>query len=309
MEIEIAQEVGLCFGVRRAIKLVTKAASEYGKIETLGPVAHNEQLVQQLEEAGVRAVADLDQVSGEAIAISTHGVGPDVLAEIESRKLHVIDITCPIVKKAQLCAARLARAGFTVIIFGETEHSEVKGLLGWTKGKGITAMGVEQIAIPKISIRTGKAKEAPKNSENSPGGKQSPLLSRLGIISQTTQNKDSFVAFANQVITAFAPKVSEIRIINTLCRAIQRRLEEAVKLARRNQLIIVIGGHNSANTKRLAEACAFITDTHLVETAAEIDKSWLSGRHHVGITAGASTPDEAIQEVAAKLNSLAKLVG
>ena len=284
MEIEIAREVGLCFGVRRAIKLVTEAAGKYGKIETLGPVAHNEQLVERLEKAGVRAVADLRQVSGEAVAIPTHGVGPDVLSEIEARKLQVVDMTCPIVKKAQRCAARLARAGFTVVIFGEAEHSEVKGLLGWAKGRGIAARGAEQVA-------------------------HSPPLSRLGIISQTTQNRDSFVAFINQLTTAFAPFVGELRIISTLCQAIQRRLEEAVSLARRNQLLIVIGGHNSANTRRLAEACASITETRLVAAAEEVDKSWLPGRQHIGITAGASTPGEAIEEVVARLGSLAKLVG
>ena len=284
MEIEIAREVGLCFGVRRAVKLVTEAAGKYGKIETLGPVAHNEQLVERLEKAGVRAVADLGQVSGEAVAIPTHGVGPDVLLEIEARKLQVVDITCPIVKKAQRHASQLARAGFTVVIFGEAEHSEVKGLLGWTKGRGIAVMNAEQIALP-------------------------PSSSRLGVISQTTQNRDSFVAFISQLAAAFAPEAGEFRVISTLCQAIQRRLEEAVRLAKRNQLIIVIGGHNSANTRRLAEACAAITDTHLVAAAEEVDKSWLGGRRHIGITAGASTPGEAIEEVVARLESLAKLVG
>jgi len=284
MEIEIAREVGLCFGVRRAIKLVTGAAGKYGKIETLGPVAHNEQVVERLEKAGVRAVADLGEVRGEAIAIPTHGVGPEVLSEIEARKLQVVDITCPIVRKAQQCAARLARAGFTVVIFGEAEHSEVRGLLGWAKGRGIAAMSAEQVAL-------------------------SPALSRLGIISQTTQNRDSFVAFINQLTTAFAPFAGELHVINTLCQAIQRRLEEAVGLAKRNQLLIVIGGHNSANTRRLAEACAFITETRLVATAEEVDKSWLVGKKNIGVTAGASTPGEAIEEVVARLNGLAELVG
>lgn len=132
-----------------------------------------------------------------------------------------------------------------------------------------------------------------------------PPPARLGIISQTTQNKTSFTNFVNQVITTFIPKTSEISIINTLCQAIQTRLEAAIKLAQKSQLIIVIGGRNSANTKRLAEACSAIVETHPVETAEEIQKSWLTDKHHIGITAGASTPDEAIQEVIAKLNSLA----
>ena len=228
-------------------------------------------------------VADLEDVRGEVIAIPTHGVGPDVLSKLEAPKLNIIDVTCPIVKRAQSAATKLARADFTVIIFGEAEHSEVKGLLGWTGGKGMAALSVKQIV--------SQMKQPPQT--------------RLGIISQTTQNKTSFTNFVNQIITTFIPKTSEISIINTLCQAIQTRLEAAIKLAQKSQLIIVIGGHNSANTKRLAEACSAIVETHPVETAEEIQKSWLTGKHHIGITAGASTPDEAIQEVIAKLNSLA----
>lgn len=283
MEIEVAREIGLCFGVRRAITLLTEAASKYGKVEILGPVAHNQQLVQQLDKAGVKMVANLEDVRGEVIAIPTHGVGPDVLSKLEAPKLNIIDVTCPIVKRAQLAATKLARADFTVIIFGEAEHSEVKGLLGWTGGKGMAALSVNQIVSQM----------------------KQPPPARLGIISQTTQNKTSFTNFVNQVITTFIPKTSEISIINTLCQAIQTRLEAAIKLAQKSQLIIVIGGRNSANTKRLAEACSAIVETHPVETAEEIQKSWLTDKHHIGITAGASTPDEAIQEVIAKLNSLA----
>ena len=283
MEIEVAREIGLCFGVRRAITLLTEAARKYDKVEILGPVAHNQRLVQQLDNAGVKMVANLEDVRGEVIAIPTHGVGPDVLTKMEARKLNIIDVTCPIVKRAQSAATKLARAGFTIIIFGEAEHSEVKGLLGWAGGKGMAALSLNQIASQM----------------------KQPPPARLGIISQTTQNKTYFTNFVNQVITTFIPKTSEIRIINTLCQAIGTRLEAAIKLAQKSQLIIVIGGRNSANTKRLAEACSAIVETHPVHTAEEIRKSWRTGKHHIGITAGASTPDAAIQEVIAKLNSLA----
>lgn len=293
MEIEVAREIGLCFGIRRAIKLLTEAASKHGKVEILGPVAHNQRLVQQLHKAGVNMIASLEETTGKVVAIPTHGVSPDTVSQMEAHKLHIIDATCPIVKRAQLAAAELARADFTIIIFGEEEHSEVKGLLGWTQGKGIAALSVKQI----ITATQGNviASEA----------KQSLLSSRLGVISQTTQSKASFTGFTSQLVSTLMPKTTEIRIINTLCQAIQARLETATKLARKSQLIIVIGGHNSANTKRLAEACSSIVETHLVETAEEIAQSWLDGKHRIGITAGASTPDEAIQEVIAKLNSLA----
>ena len=293
MEIEVAREIGLCFGIRRAIKLLTEAASKHGKVEILGPVAHNQRLVQQLHKAGVNMIASLEKTTGKVVAIPTHGVSLDTVSQMEAHKLHIIDATCPIVKRAQLAAAELARADFTIIIFGEEEHSEVKGLLGWAQGKGMAALSTKQIIVPtQGNVIASKAK-------------QSLLSSRLGVISQTTQSKASFTGFTSQLVTTFMPKTTEIRIINTLCQAIQARLETATKLARKSQLIIVIGGHNSANTKRLAEACSSIVETHLVETAEEIAQSWLDGKHRIGITAGASTPDEAIQEVIAKLNSLA----
>jgi len=293
VKIEVAREIGLCFGIRRAITLLTEAASKYGKVEILGPVAHNQRLVRQLHKAGVNMIASLEETTGKVVAIPTHGVSPDTVSQMEARKLHIIDATCPIVKRAQLAVAKLARADFTIIIFGEEEHSEVKGLLGWAQGKGMAALNTKQIIVPSQGNTIASESQ------------QSLPLSRLGVISQTTQSKASFTGFTSQLVTTFMPKTTEIRIINTLCQAIQARLETATKLARKSQLIIVIGGHNSANTKRLAESCSSIVETHLVETAEEIAQSWLDGKHRIGITAGASTPDEAIQEVIAKLNSLA----
>ncbi len=131
------------------------------------------------------------------------------------------------------------------------------------------------------------------------------LPPRLGIVSQTTQSQSSFVKFCNDVIKGVFPAVLEIRIINTLCQETQKRQQAAVELAAGSDLMIVVGGHNSANTQRLAEVCAPLVETHLIETADEIKKAWLTGKQHIGVTAGASTPDEAIEEVILKLQSLA----
>jgi 4-hydroxy-3-methylbut-2-enyl diphosphate reductase len=283
IQIDKAKELGLCFGVRRAIKMLREAAKKREKVETLGPVAHNRQLVQGLAEIGIRAVENLEQVQGKVLAITTHGSSPDVLSEIQSRHIHLIDTTCPIVKRAQNSAKALAEAGFDVIIFGEAGHCEVKGLLGWSVGKGV-------VALDGTGIDTSR------------------LSHRIGVISQTTQSQSAFVEFAGKLLVALFPRVEEMRVINTLCRATQRRQEAAVRLAKKSQLIIVIGGYNSANTRRLAEACSAIAETHLVETADGVSGSWLTGKHHIGITAGASTPDEAVEELIDKLNSLAKLV-
>jgi (E)-4-hydroxy-3-methyl-but-2-enyl pyrophosphate reductase len=281
MKIEKAEKLGLCFGVRRAIKLLQGAANKYGEIETLGPLAHNRLLVEALTNLGVKPINHLDQAQGKILAITTHGTGPAVLSEIRARHIHVIDTTCPIVRKAQNAAKELAEADFDVFIFGDEKHSEVKGLLGWTGDKGMAALDMNQ-----IYNKLGK----------------SP--SRVGIISQTTQTQSDFIKFAKQLVDIFGAKIDEMRLVNTLCKVTQRQQEAALKLAHKSQLMIVIGGGNSANARHLVEICSPVVETHLVETADEVDTSWLAGKHHVGITAGASTPDEAVEELIDKLRSL-----
>jgi 4-hydroxy-3-methylbut-2-enyl diphosphate reductase len=279
MEIEKADKLGLCFGVKRAINMLKEVANKYGEIETLGPLAHNRLLVETLTNLGIKPINHLDQAQGKIIAITTHGTSPTVLSEVKARDIHVIDTTCPIVRKAQDTAKELAETGFEVIIFGEAEHSEVEGLLGWTGGKGIAALNVKQID------KSGK----------------SP--SRLGIISQTTQTQLAFSEFTRQLMSMMGPKIEEIHLVNTLCKVTQSQQEAALRLARRSQLMIVIGGSNSANARHLVEICSPLIETHLVETVEEVNNSWLAGKQHIGITAGASTPDEAVQELIAKLRS------
>jgi len=280
MNVEKAKRLGLCFGVRRAIKLLKEAANKYGEIETLGPLAHNRLLVEALANIGIKPINHLDQAQGKILAITTHGTSPVVLSILRSHHIHIIDTTCPIVRKAQNTAKELAEAGFDIIIFGEAEHSEVKGLLGWTGGKGIAALNMRQV------------------------GSLGKSSSRLGIISQTTQTRSVFIEFARQLVGMVGPETKEIRLVNTLCPVTQEHQEAAMRLARRSQLMIVIGGSSSANARHLVEICSPLVETHLVETADEIDNYWFLGKRHVGITAGASTPDEAIEELVVKLRSL-----
>jgi len=280
IKVKKASQLGSCFGVRRAIKIIDKAATEYPEIATLGPIVHNRLVVTKLSDTGVKVVNELDQVQDRVVAIASHGAPPQLLSQIQARKLQVIDTTCPIVRSAQKAAKRLADAGFRVIIFGEATHPEVKGLLGWAGNQALATLNGAEVA----------------NLELPP---------RLGIMSQTTQSQSSFVKFCNDVVKAVFPAVQEIRIVNTLCQETQKRQQAAVELAGKSDLMIVVGGHNSANTQRLAEVCAPLIETHLIETATEIEKGWLLGKRHVGVTAGASTPDEAIEEVVLRLESLA----
>jgi len=279
MRIQKAEKLGLCFGVGRAIKLLKEAASKYGEIETLGPVAHNRLLVETLADLGVKPVGHLEQARGKILAITTHGISPAVLSEIKARHIRTIDTTCPIVRKAQNTVRELAETGFDVIIFGDAEHSEVKGLLGWAGDKGIAALNTRQ------SARIAKSS------------------SRLGIISQTTQTQSAFFKFVRQLVAAVGSKIEEIRIINTLCKVVKEQQDAAEKLARQSQLMMVIGGRNSANTRHLVEICSPLVETHSVEAADEVRPSWLAGKNRIGITAGASTPDEAVEALVARLRS------
>jgi 4-hydroxy-3-methylbut-2-enyl diphosphate reductase len=280
VQIEKAEKLGLCTGVRRAIKLLREAADKYGEIETLGPLAHNRLLVEALANLGVKPVNHVEEAQGRVLAITTHGVGPAVFARVKARQIHIIDTTCPIVHRAQNAARQLAEAGFDVVIFGDAEHSEVKGLLGWAGGKGVAALDVKQI----------------RSTEKS--------LSRLGIVSQTTQTQSALIDFVRQLVATVGPDIEEIRMVNTLCKVTQGQQEAAIRLAQRTHLVIVIGGGSSANARHLVEICSPLVETHLVETADEVEASWLVDKRHVGITAGASTPDEAVEELIGRLKSL-----
>ena len=280
MRIEKAGEIGFCFGVKRAINILENVARERGGVETLGPVVHNQQVLQRLAKIGVRVATDADDIQGAKVAISTHGVSPQLAQEIRARHIDIINTTCPFVHRAQVAARRLARSGFFVIIYGDAGHPEVKGILGWAEGKGVAALDEKFIT-----------------SFDS-------LPRRLGVLSQTTQIPAHFTEFVKKLIGSALAKDSEIRIIDTICHDIRQRQEEALKLAKRVDLMLVIGGHNSANTNRLAELCSMATKTHLVETATEIQPSWLQGLSYIGVTAGASTGEPAINEVIAKLEAV-----
>lgn len=277
--IEKARGLGFCFGVRRAIEIIERTAREHKRIVTIGPVVHNQVVVDRLAKLGVEVVDSSELMDGGVVAIPSHGVPPELLMGLQSRTSKVIDTTCPTVRRAQKAAQKLAASGFNVVIFGDSGHPEVKGLLGWAGGNAVATMDAGDIAI------------------SGPGRK-------LGIISQTTQDLSKFSQFVVSLLNNVVTHTQEICVINTICRKTQVRLNAAVELARRSDLMIVVGGRNSANTQRLAEACAVVTETRLVEKPDELVIDWLVGKKHIGVTAGASTPDEAIDDVVLRLRAL-----
>ena len=278
MEIERASEMGFCFGVRRAIELVEKAAGERGSLQTLGALVHNRQVVDRLALCGVSVAASLDELQGNIVAIASHGVGPEGMEQVRIRGFEVIDATCPFVRKAQVVAKRLGKAGFWVLVFGDAAHPEVRGVLGWA-GENASA----SLEVPHLD----------------------KLPRRLGILCQTTQNQERFAEFVAGVISHKSAKFTELRIFNTICDATSKHQVAALALAGRVDLMFVVGGQDSANTKRLARICADTgVTTYHIEAAAEVDPRWLRGHYRVGVTAGASTPDEVIDEVVRALEEV-----
>ena len=279
MKIEQAADLGFCFGVKRALATLEEVARGKGGVEALGALVHNQQVMSRLESLGVRVIRDIDEITGNTIVISSHGVGPKVLEIIKERGIEIVDTTCPFVQRAQKAAHRLAEAGYFTIIYGDLNHPEVKGILGWADGHGMATLSPKDL----------DTMELPRH---------------IGLLSQTTQVPSSFIEFVKIATEKALVKDAELRIVDTVCHDIRRRQATTLALARRADVMLVIGGHHSANTRHLVELCAPVTATHLVETADEIDPTWLDGKELIGVTAGASTAPETIEEVVKRLEEL-----
>lgn len=279
MKIELAQVYGFCPGVRRAVEMVEDYLMKEGPLATLGAIVHNTHVVDRLAAKGAVVVGALDGVEGPAVAITAHGAGPEVYSAIDRRGLTLVDTTCPIVKRAQESAHRLSEIGFTVLIYGEATHPEVQGLLAWTGGRG------HAILVPE---------EAP----SAPAG-------RLAIVSQTTKEREAFWEFVLGVLTRQHLTLSELQVVDTTCPETGRRYRAAQDLAREVEAIFVVGARNSANTQKLAGVVrATGVRTCFIEAADEIEPGWLTGLGRLGVTAGASTPDEVVESVVARLRTL-----
>jgi 4-hydroxy-3-methylbut-2-enyl diphosphate reductase len=284
MRVIKATELGFCMGVRRAVDMMQGAADELGPITSLGSTVHNPQVVETLRRRGVEVIATLDAIDARPVAITAHGVGPQVLRELEARGADIVDTTCPIVTRAQQWAKKLTDEGFGVIVFGDPEHKEVRGILGWANGKVITMKSEADLDTPLPDW----------------------MPSRVGVLSQTTETEGHFAAFVQKLLTVHMERISELRVINTLCNATTSQQAATDELARGVDLMVVVGGRESANTRHLAEVSRERgVETYHVESAAEIEASWLQGRETVGVAAGASTPDAVIDEVVARIYALA----
>ena len=266
--IEIAAHAGVCYGVERALSMAADAAtSAPAPVHTLGPLIHNPLVVKELEAQGVGLAETLDDAASGSIIIRAHGVVPAVIEQARARNLTVLDATCPYVKRVHAAAEKLVREGYQLIVVGESGHPEVEGIMGHADGAARVVSCADDLADLEIS-------------------------NRVGVVVQTTQTQATLAG----VVSALLTRASEVRVINTICSATQERQQAASELASRADVMIVVGGKNSGNTRRLAQICAERCErTHHVEDACEIDSAWFTGAELIGITAGASTPSSHIE--------------
>lgn len=277
IEIEVARYAGVCYGVERALGMAEKAADEARKpVNTLGPLIHNPLVVNDLESIGVGTASNVSEVEEGTLIIRAHGVVPSVVEDARARGLNVLDATCPYVKKVHNAAERLVREGYQLIVVGESGHPEVEGIMGHA-GDDAHVVSV-------------------------PGDLNAIDLSRkVGVVVQTTQTPGALA----DVVAELSKRTMDLRVINTICSATQERQDSAAELARRADAMIVVGGKNSGNTRRLAEICtAACPKTHHIEDASEIEAAWFDGVSHIGVTAGASTPASHIERALVRMRSL-----
>ncbi len=276
MKLQIADKAGACYGVERALKLVEEAAKEATSIHTLGPLIHNPQVVSSLEQKGVAVSNEPDSLSEGTVVLRSHGVALELEHDLRERGLDLVDATCPFVKRAHLCAQSLSEKGYFVIIVGDEGHAEVEGISSYVNTSYVVTTKVEDLKALKL----GK---------------------RVGLVVQTTQSQ----AVLQELCSYLLPRVQELRIFNTICEATQERQEAAASLATSSDLMIVVGGKNSGNTKRLYEICKELCPrSYHIESSQELQEINFNPTDKVGITAGASTPAYQIAQVVEALQEL-----
>ena len=279
--IEIAAHAGTCYGVQRALDMALAAAPQAGEcaqVHTLGPLIHNPIVVRELAEAGVGLATPWADTVWATVIIRPPGVVPQLSDALRGRAFPGSDAPCPYVKKVHVAAERLVREGYRVIVVGEPGHPEVEGILGHA---GDDAQVVSCAADADALTLTGK----------------------VGLVVQTTQTAQNLA----EVVASITPRVQELRVINTICAATSERQQAAASLANRCDCMVVVGGKNSGNTRRLAQICADVCEhTHHIEEASELEAAWFADARHIGITAGASTPQEHIERAVARIKELCR---
>jgi 4-hydroxy-3-methylbut-2-en-1-yl diphosphate reductase len=275
MKVLVAERCGFCLGVKNAIAMAETALKTNKNIYSLGPVIHNDQVVEKLAHEGLQTVKGVGDIPAGTVLIRSHGATLAQLEEIKKKGLDIIDATCVLVKRVQKIAAELNRDGYKVVIIGDANHPEVQAVAGYAADVVVVGGPQDLESLPKHP--------------------------KLGVMCQTTQSPEYFAATVAEMVRR---GFSEMKIINTLCGEAIKRQTSAVELCQKVDIMFVLGGLHSANTRKLAELCRkYNPQTYHLEDWKQLDKGTLIGKNTAGVTAGASTPDWIIAEFVEKLES------
>lgn len=275
MKVIKAKTAGFCFGVKRAVDTVYKQVEKCeGPIYTYGPIIHNEEVIKDMEKHGVQVLRDedeLDAITGGTVIIRSHGVEKRIYDKLIAKNIRIVDATCPFVKKIHNIVQRESQNGKYIIIIGDPKHPEVEGIRGWAGERISVIQNAED--VKNLSAKEGE---------------------RICIVSQTTFNYNKF----QELVEIISEKRYDVSVLNTICNATKERQTEARNIAEEVDAMIVIGDKHSSNTQKLFEICAkACKDTYYIQTLGDLDLNQLRSVETVGITAGASTPNNIIEEV------------
>lgn len=284
-EIKLAKFAGFCYGVKRAVETVKKLKAENPdkKVSVLGELIHNTDVINELESLGINTITEIPEHGEGICVVRSHGESPEVIEKIKNAGFTTVDLTCPDVKKVQHTAVELAKNGYYVVIVGKSEHPEVIAIKANAKlwsDKVVVATEIEQLKNFEKEIKSHK---------------------KVGVVVQTTQR----ITTLNKIVEYLTSIAKEIHIANTICQSTSMRQSEAKELAKESDLVIVVGSKKSANTTHLAEILKDITKTIHIENDTELDnyKELIKKAQKIGITAGASTPQNIIEKVIKKLEN------
>ncbi len=279
-KVKVAKSAGFCFGVKRAIDMVYEEAAKGGKVYILGPVIHNEQVVSDLESKGVKVVDNIESLDAgqdTTVIIRSHGVPEEIINRLKEKNIRIVDATCPFVSKIHHIVKEKYNEGYHIVVIGNAKHPEVEGVCGWCGNSADVIGSVEEAG--KYSNYKDK---------------------KLCVVSQTTFNYKKF----QDIVDILVKKSYDIVVMNTICNATEERQTEAGTIARQSDAMLVIGGKHSSNTQKLFEICKRVCpDTYFIQTLDDLDLKKLQSFRSVGITAGASTPNNIIKEVQSYVRS------
>ncbi len=273
MKIELASKYGFCYGVKRAIKI----AEEHKNSFTYGPLIHNKDEIARLKDNfNIGLVEELEDIENDnAVVIRTHGIPKDELAQLKKQENKIIDATCPYVTTPQNIVSKMSKEGYSIVIFGDKSHPEIKGVVSYAQNPKDAFVVLEENELKEL-----------------------PLKSKVAVVSQTTKKPEDFLKIVNELILT----KREVRVFNTICNATFENQDAAAELAQRADIMIIIGGKHSSNTKMLHSiAQNYCPDSYLIENEQELQADWFKNKNLCGISAGASTPDWIVQNVIDKI--------